>query len=68
MAEGDDAQDAVHDTVQAALEQPESPRSPSAWLRQVLRNRVRGAHRRREIEERSLKLVAEPEGSGDPVE
>lgn len=67
VAQGDDAQDAVHDTVAAALEQQEPPRSPSAWLRQVLRNRVRGAHRRQEIVERSLKLVVEPDGSGDPV-
>jgi RNA polymerase sigma-70 factor (ECF subfamily) len=41
-----DADDFVQDVLVAALSEPQPPRSPGPWLRQVLRNRIRGSVRR----------------------
>ena len=64
----DDPDDLVQEAVRSALEQGEPPRNPRGWLREVLRNRVRGRARRRRTHEARLRLLGGPEASSDSVD
>lgn len=62
LVQGPDAEDFVQDTFATALANPAGPRRPGPWLRQVLRNVVRGharQHTRREALEPLIPVASE---------